>query len=170
MIRALFLAPWLLAYPVLAEDAPASGQAPVQVNVQAAPQPTPWPGQGQKIFDNDVFKSVGAAPSGPATSKSAYSGSVRTVGPEENTNSASREQWLAACEKYRRKDMEAFRKCFAQEKARTLEKLRLGREDVERRQGMPMRNTQGIPMIEQGEGAFGGVETSGESSEGSEND
>jgi len=169
VIRALLPALVLLAYPVMAEDA-APAQPPVTVNVQA-PQPSPWPGQGQKIFDNDVFKSVGAAPSGPSTTKSTYSGSVRSLAPEENTNSDSRAQWLAPCEQLRRKDMEAFRRCYAEQKAKSQDNLRLGREDVERRQGMPMRNTQGIPMIEQGDAAFGGVESSGsESGESSEND
>ena len=160
MIRAYFLALLLLAYPVLAEDVAAPAQPPVTVNVQAT-QPTPWPGAGQKIFDNDVFKSVGTAPSGPSTSKSPYSGSVRTMTLEENSNSATRADWLAACEQYRRKDMEAYRKCFAEQKAAAADNLRQGREIVEKRQGLPMRNTQGVPLINEGdERAFGGVESS----------
>jgi len=160
----LGLALVLFSFVALGED----GGAPppnVTVNVQQ-PAQSPWPGQGQKILTDDVFKGLGSTPSGPTTSKSSYSGSVRTLTPEEDANSATRSEWLRACKRFQGKDMEAYRQCFAEEKAKSAENLRQSRDLVERRQGMPMRNTQGVPLIEEGENAFGGVQS--ESSE--END
>ena len=71
---------------------------------------------------------------------------------------------MAACAKFKGKDMEAYRNCFAEQKAKAADNLRQSRELVEKRQGMPMRNTQGVPLIEEaGEPAFGGVQQEGDS-------
>lgn len=138
------------------------GEAPATPNITVNVQPSPAPNQnrGQQILSDSVFSDVGKEASGPATSKSPYSGTERGMGAEPDYNTAQRAEWLAKCDQFKNVDAKAFRDCFNEEKRKNSESLRNSREAVERRQNAPLRNTTGVPNLgESGERAFGGVDT-----------
>ena len=152
----------LLTSPLaFAEEGAAPGAPNITVNVQQpAPPPAPNPTGRAQILNDSFFNEVGKPQAGPQNSKSAYSGTVRSMAGETDSYSGQRDLWLAACVQFRGKDSKAYRECFEAEKAKTAEALRLTREGVERRQSQPLRNSQSVPDLGDlgGERAFGGAE------------
>lgn len=152
----------------LAESGSAStqgqGQPNITVNIQPSPAPNPY--GGQKIFSDGVFDSVGKGSSAPSVSKSPYSGSERAVGEEPDYNYRQRKQWADSCNpSLKSGDMSAYRECFEKERKKSSDEIARNREDVERKQNSPLRNSQALPGVDDARGpAFGGVdeETSNE--------
>jgi hypothetical protein len=103
-------------------------------------------------LDGDFFAPKPPAP--PVTPGPAG----RYAAGEPDYNSAQREEWLKKCEK-ENTDGEAFRKCYAREKAKTLGELEVGRQKVQDNQGTPFQNSssKSLPSLENREPAFGGV-------------
>lgn len=146
--------------------APQQAQPNITVNIQPSPAPNPY--AGQKIFSDGVFDSVGKDSKGPTTSKSAYSGSERVMGDEPDYNSRQRKQWVDTCTpSLKSGDMSAYRTCFENERKKSSDEIARNREEIERRQNTPLRNSQALPGVDDARGpAFGGVDEDG----GDEND
>lgn len=161
MIRAIVIALVLVSGLAKAEEAAngAPGQPNITVNVQQ-PAPSAAPSRGVNIFSDSVFGDVGKPQTGPVNSKSSNTGTVRTLAGEADYNSGQREQWLNTCAQYRGNDSKAYRECFEGERKKAADGLRQSRDAVEKRQGLPLRNSATLPDVgtPEGERAFGGAE------------
>lgn len=117
--------------------ASAETQAPGAVPVVPTAPAKPGFSNSMEVLSKDFFEKK--ADEGPK--------SGRSDAGEPDYNTADREKWLKACEKLKNKDLEAYRKCFQDEKAKSKEALRQSFEEVERRQALPLRNTN--PLLEE---------------------
>lgn len=104
-----------------------------------APEPAKPAVNSMEVLKKDFFDGKPIAPPKPGDSR--YSAGD----PDYNTD--QREQWLKACEKYRNKDLETYRKCFQDEKSKSKEALRQSFEAVEQKQLLPLRNTN--PLLDE---------------------
>lgn len=106
-----------------------------------AQQRGPAPGGlGVKVFDDKVFDLTPKDAAQPQTSKEG-----RVIAEEPDYNTEQRQQWLDACEPIKGKDGEAYRECYANQKASSKKKQRQDFDSVARRQ-------KDIPLVDQQRG------------------
>lgn len=68
--------------------------------------------------------------------------SDRAKGPEANYNTEQYDAWVKECEKFKGKDMKAFRDCFKKAKERTLGGLKQGQIAIEEGQRKPQESSE----------------------------
>ena len=107
----------------------------------AAQQGGPVPGGlGVKVWDDRVFDLTPKEAAQPQISKEG-----RVIAEEPDYNTEQRQQWLDACAPMRDKDAQAYRDCYANQKAGSAKKRRQDFDNVERRQAQP----NSVPLVDE---------------------
>lgn len=97
------------------------------------PQQPPTGSNQIQVFDNNFF-----APK-PSEANPTMKGG-RYVGKDAEVNTEITERITEECRSDMERGMKAFRTCFDRKKKDEIQKMRVGREDVEKRQQMPLSN------------------------------
>lgn len=93
-----------------------------------------------QTLDGNFFDAKGVGKESSANSGARY------YGEEPNYNTEQRDAWLAKCAQFKGKDQEAYRKCYEEEKRKSLAGLRENQDAIEKRQMEPLRNVN--PLLE----------------------